>query len=95
MTEGKNPDVRQEGYIVAKDTKGAAEGAIEFLLKSFYLRGKGEISEVLDKVRHNSAFPHGRDLGRSIGDIGVMVMFAISQRIGDRRYTIMRLFCLL
>ena len=46
MTVGKNPDVRQlrrqEGYIVAKDTKGAAEGAIEFLLKSFYLRGKGE-----------------------------------------------------
>ena len=58
MTEGKNPDIRQKGYIVAIDTKGAAEGAIEFLLKSFYLGGKGGISKVLEKVRHNSAFPY-------------------------------------
>jgi hypothetical protein len=57
IQEGKNPDIRQEGYIVAIEAKGAAEGAIEFLLKSFYVGGKGEISKVLDKVRHNRTFP--------------------------------------
>jgi hypothetical protein len=56
MTEGKNPNVRQKGYIMATDTESAAEGDIEFLQKSLYLRGKGEISKVLDKVRHNRAF---------------------------------------
>jgi hypothetical protein len=80
---------------MAIDTESAAEGAIEFLLESLYLRGKGEIPKVLDKVRHNSAFPKGKDLGRSMGDFGVIVMFAISQGIDDRRYTVMRLFYLL
>jgi hypothetical protein len=57
ITEGKDPDVRQEGCIEAIDPKGAAEGAIEILLKSFYLGGKGEVSKVLDKVRHDSTLP--------------------------------------
>ena len=39
------------------NTKGAAEGAIEFLLKSFDLGDKVEISKVLDKIRYNNAFP--------------------------------------
>jgi len=41
MTEGKDPDIRQKGYIVAIDTKGAAEGAIEFLLKSSIWEARG------------------------------------------------------
>jgi hypothetical protein len=57
MTEGKNSNIRQKGYIVTINTKGAAEGAIQLLLKCFDLGGQWEISKVLDKMRHNSAFP--------------------------------------
>ena len=64
FVEGEEYRHPPAGLRLTIDSKGAAEGAIEFLLESFYLGGEGEIAKALNKVGHNSAFPGGKDLSR-------------------------------